>query len=147
MHQRQWIELFSDYDYEIRYHPVKANVVADALSRKERLKPRRARDMRMTIHSSIKARILEAQSKASKDVNAPIEMLKGLDKQLERKEDGELYLAEENLGASLWQFKNFDNEGSPCYKLTIPKTDGQSERTIQTLEDMLRACAIDFGGN
>nr|GEU86862.1 putative reverse transcriptase domain-containing protein [Tanacetum cinerariifolium] len=26
-----------------------------------------------------------------------------------------------------------------------PKTDGQSERTIQTLEDMLRACAIDFG--
>ncbi|GJX19592.1 putative reverse transcriptase domain-containing protein [Tanacetum coccineum] len=28
-----------------------------------------------------------------------------------------------------------------------PKTNGQSERTIQTLEDMLRACAIDFGGN
>ncbi|GJW81767.1 reverse transcriptase domain-containing protein [Tanacetum coccineum] len=28
-----------------------------------------------------------------------------------------------------------------------PQTDGQSERTIQTLEDMLRACAIDFGGN
>nr|GEY23537.1 putative reverse transcriptase domain-containing protein [Tanacetum cinerariifolium] len=28
-----------------------------------------------------------------------------------------------------------------------PKTDGQSERTIQTLEDMLRACAMDFGGN
>nr|GFB68467.1 putative reverse transcriptase domain-containing protein [Tanacetum cinerariifolium] len=26
-----------------------------------------------------------------------------------------------------------------------PKTDGQSERTIQTLEDMLRACTIDFG--
>ncbi|GKC42284.1 putative reverse transcriptase domain-containing protein [Tanacetum coccineum] len=28
-----------------------------------------------------------------------------------------------------------------------PETGGQSERTIQTLEDMLRACAIDFGGN
>ncbi|GJT76159.1 hypothetical protein Tco_0427732 [Tanacetum coccineum] len=41
-------ELFSDYDYEIRYHPSKANVVADALSRKERLKPRRARAMSMT---------------------------------------------------------------------------------------------------
>ena len=27
-----------------------------------------------------------------------------------------------------------------------PQTDGQSERTIQTLEDMLRACALDFGG-
>nr|GFD02636.1 putative reverse transcriptase domain-containing protein [Tanacetum cinerariifolium] len=28
-----------------------------------------------------------------------------------------------------------------------PEIDGQSERTIQTLEDMLRACAMDFGGN
>ncbi|GJX52769.1 putative reverse transcriptase domain-containing protein [Tanacetum coccineum] len=31
MCQRRWIELFSDYDYEIRYHPGKKNVVADAL--------------------------------------------------------------------------------------------------------------------
>ncbi|GJY74409.1 putative reverse transcriptase domain-containing protein [Tanacetum coccineum] len=72
----------------------KANVVADALSRKERMKPRRARAMSMTIHSSIKARILEAQSEASKGANTPAEMLKGLDKQFERKEDGGLYLAE-----------------------------------------------------
>ncbi|GKB22803.1 putative reverse transcriptase domain-containing protein [Tanacetum coccineum] len=85
MRQRQWIELFSDYDYEIRYYPSKANVVADALSRKERLKPRRARAMSMTIHSSIKARILEAQSEASKGVNTSAETLKGLDKQLEEK--------------------------------------------------------------
>ena len=28
-----------------------------------------------------------------------------------------------------------------------PQTDGQAERTIQTLEDMLRACIIDFKGN
>ncbi|GKB83188.1 putative reverse transcriptase domain-containing protein [Tanacetum coccineum] len=94
MHQRRWIELFSDYDYEIRYHPSKANVVADALSRKEWMKMRRARAMSMTIHSSIKARILEAQSEAYKGANTLAEMLKGLDKQFERKEDGGLYLAE-----------------------------------------------------
>nr|GFC74220.1 putative reverse transcriptase domain-containing protein [Tanacetum cinerariifolium] len=72
----------------------KANVVADALSRKERAKPRRVRAMSMTIHSSIKAKILEAQSKAFKNASTPTELLKGLDNQLERKEDGGLYLAE-----------------------------------------------------
>ncbi|GJT97870.1 putative reverse transcriptase domain-containing protein [Tanacetum coccineum] len=44
MRQRRWLELLSDYDCEIRYHPRKANVVADALSRKERNKP--LRDLR-----------------------------------------------------------------------------------------------------
>nr|GEY41582.1 putative reverse transcriptase domain-containing protein [Tanacetum cinerariifolium] len=41
MRQRRWIELLSDYECEICYHPEKANVVADALSRKEREKPLR----------------------------------------------------------------------------------------------------------
>ncbi|GJX75633.1 putative reverse transcriptase domain-containing protein, partial [Tanacetum coccineum] len=76
MRQRRWIELFSDYDCEIRHHLGKANGVADALSRKEWMKPRRARAMSMTIHSSIKARILEAQSEASKDVNTLAEILR-----------------------------------------------------------------------
>ncbi|GKD19725.1 putative reverse transcriptase domain-containing protein [Tanacetum coccineum] len=41
MLQRRWIELFSDYDCKIYYHPGKVNVVADALSRKKRVKPKR----------------------------------------------------------------------------------------------------------
>nr|GEU33891.1 putative reverse transcriptase domain-containing protein [Tanacetum cinerariifolium] len=97
MRQRRWIELFSDYDCEIRCHPGKANVTADALSRKERVKPRRVRAMSMTIHSGIKARILESQIEDSKDINSQVEMLKGLDKKFERKEDGRLY-----LGRRIW---------------------------------------------
>ncbi|GJU55400.1 putative reverse transcriptase domain-containing protein [Tanacetum coccineum] len=64
MRQRRWIELFSDYVCVIRYHPGKANVVADALSRKERVKPKRVRAINMTLQSSIKDRILAAQKEA-----------------------------------------------------------------------------------
>ncbi|GJY61503.1 putative reverse transcriptase domain-containing protein [Tanacetum coccineum] len=49
MRQRRWIELLSDYDCEIRYHPGKANVIANALSQKERIEPLRARALVMTI--------------------------------------------------------------------------------------------------
>nr|GFB65721.1 putative reverse transcriptase domain-containing protein [Tanacetum cinerariifolium] len=84
-------------DFVVYFDPSnqgKANVVADALSKKERSKPRRVRALSMTIHSSIKAKILEAQSEAFKNTSTLTEMLKGLEKQLERKEDGGLYLAE-----------------------------------------------------
>ncbi|GJY02374.1 putative reverse transcriptase domain-containing protein [Tanacetum coccineum] len=57
-------KLFSDYDCEIRYHPGKANMVADALSRKERVNPKRVRAMDMTLQSSIKDMILAAQKEA-----------------------------------------------------------------------------------
>nr|GEV58516.1 putative reverse transcriptase domain-containing protein [Tanacetum cinerariifolium] len=49
LRQWRWIELLSDYECEIRYHPRKANVVADALSQKERVKPLRVRSFMMTI--------------------------------------------------------------------------------------------------
>ncbi|GKC84494.1 putative reverse transcriptase domain-containing protein [Tanacetum coccineum] len=61
MRQRRWIELFSDYECKIRYHSGKANVVADALSRKERVKPKRIQAMAMTIQSGVKGMILAAQ--------------------------------------------------------------------------------------
>ncbi|GJT73919.1 putative reverse transcriptase domain-containing protein [Tanacetum coccineum] len=73
MRQRRWIELLGDYECEIKYHPGKANVVADGLSRKERLKPRRVRVMSITIHSGLKTKILEAQGEASKDLKALVE--------------------------------------------------------------------------
>ncbi|GJZ05119.1 putative reverse transcriptase domain-containing protein [Tanacetum coccineum] len=66
MRQRRWIELLSDYDYEIRYHPGKANVVADALSRKDR-EPIRVRSLVMTVHTNLPERILNAQTEAIKE--------------------------------------------------------------------------------
>ncbi|GJS53143.1 retrovirus-related pol polyprotein from transposon TNT 1-94 [Tanacetum coccineum] len=53
MRQRRWLELLADYDCEIRYHLGKANVVADALSQKERIKPLRVRSLVMTIHPKL----------------------------------------------------------------------------------------------
>ncbi|GJV55482.1 putative reverse transcriptase domain-containing protein [Tanacetum coccineum] len=59
-----WIELFSDYDCEIHYHPSKENVVADALSKKDRIKPKRIKAINMTLQTSINDRILAAQREA-----------------------------------------------------------------------------------
>ncbi|GJV13646.1 putative reverse transcriptase domain-containing protein [Tanacetum coccineum] len=88
MRQRRWIELFSDYDCEIRYHPGKANVVVDVLSRKEKVNPKRVRAMNMTLQSSIKDRILTAQKEA---VDESAGLQKGLDEMIEQRGDGILY--------------------------------------------------------
>ncbi|GKF15025.1 hypothetical protein Tco_0056487, partial [Tanacetum coccineum] len=78
MRQRRWLELLSDYDCDIRYHPGKANVVADALSRKEREPSLRVRALVMTISLDLPKQILNAQTEAWKPENIKNEDVGGM---------------------------------------------------------------------
>ncbi|GKE43529.1 putative reverse transcriptase domain-containing protein [Tanacetum coccineum] len=78
MRQRRWLELLSDYDCEIHYHPGKANVVADALIMKEREPPSRVRALVMTIGLNLPKQILDAQTVARKPENIKNEDVRGM---------------------------------------------------------------------
>ncbi|GKE30067.1 putative reverse transcriptase domain-containing protein [Tanacetum coccineum] len=222
MRQRKWIELFSDYECEIRYHPGKANIVVDALSRKERLKPRRVRAMAMTVQAGMREKIQPGMkrdiatyvskcltcSKVKVEHQRPSGLLQqpeipewkwdkitmGFITKLPRSKSGhdtiwvivdrltksahflaikedysteklaKIYIDEivARHGVPVSIILNRDGRfTSRCWQTMQkslgtrldmstayhPQTDRQSERTIQTLEDMLRACVIDFGGS
>ncbi|GJS37416.1 putative reverse transcriptase domain-containing protein [Tanacetum coccineum] len=86
-----------------------------------------------------RTKILEVRGEASKDLKAPAEWLRGLEIHFERRDDGEIYFFD-----PLQKALSTRLDLSTAYH---PQIEGQSERTIQTLKDMLRACVMDFGGS
>ncbi|XP_022003126.1 uncharacterized protein LOC110900545 [Helianthus annuus] len=91
MRQWHWVELFNDYECDIHYHPGKANVVADALSRKEREKPLDVRALRLTIQMSLTSQICKAQREVLREENLRGERLRGLECELIPNADGVMY--------------------------------------------------------
>ncbi|GKC53839.1 putative reverse transcriptase domain-containing protein, partial [Tanacetum coccineum] len=208
LRQRRCIDLLSDYDCDIRYHPGKANMVADALSRKGREKPLHFRALMMIVHNDLPKQIHEAQGEAMRRKNVRAENLGRLIKPIfefcpdgtrsdkmyqdlkllywwsNMKADIATYVSKcltcakvkaehqkpsgllQQLEIPAWKWERItmdfvsglprtpsgslqkaletNLDMSTAYR---PQMDGQMEKTIQTLEDMLRACVIDFGNS
>ncbi|XP_071708725.1 uncharacterized protein [Rutidosis leptorrhynchoides] len=94
MRQKYWVELINDYECDIRYHPGKANIVADALSSKERVKPLRVRSLNMTIQRNLMSRFQDTQLEAMMEENVKKEGINEKDRNFEVKSDGTRYFAD-----------------------------------------------------
>ncbi|KAJ9556097.1 hypothetical protein OSB04_010711 [Centaurea solstitialis] len=77
MRHRKWLDVVKDYDCEILYHPGKANVVADALSRKTEHTPLRISHLKMAVTTSFVDMVLQAQEEASLEENQNGERIRG----------------------------------------------------------------------
>ena len=99
MRQRRWIELINDYDCEILYHPGKANVVADALSRKERLETSKVVMYRVEATADILDEIKEMQTEALKADQLKSERMKRLTSTLEEDVRGIKRVKGPNMGS------------------------------------------------
>nr|GEY51155.1 reverse transcriptase domain-containing protein [Tanacetum cinerariifolium] len=133
------LRFWRHYLYGTKYT---GNVVADALSRKDR-EPLRVRSLVMMVHTNLPKKILEAQTKAMKGENVKAENLgrHGVPVSIISDKDS---LFTSRFWKTLQEALGTQLNLSIVYH---PETDGQSKRTIQTLEDMLRACAINFGNS
>ncbi|GJX86048.1 putative reverse transcriptase domain-containing protein [Tanacetum coccineum] len=131
MRQLRWLELLSDYNCELRYHPRKANVVADALSRKSRPKPLQVRALVMTIGLNLPVQILKAQVEARKEDNYGTEDLCGMIKNLEPHADGTLCLKNRS-----W-IPCFDRLTKSAHFLPMKETDSMEKLTRQYLKEVV----------
>ncbi|GJT39312.1 putative reverse transcriptase domain-containing protein [Tanacetum coccineum] len=187
MHQRRWIELFSDYDCEICYHPGKENVVADALSLDEMIEHRNdgalyyldriwvplKGDVRtLIIDEGHKSKVKAEHQRPSGLLQQPVitewkweRIAMDFGTKLPRTSSGHdaiwvTIIARHGVPISI--ISDRDNRFTSRFWQSMqealgtrldmstayhPQTDGQSEPTIQTLEDMLIACVLDFGGS
>nr|GEY80702.1 putative reverse transcriptase domain-containing protein [Tanacetum cinerariifolium] len=109
MRQRRWIKLLSDYDYEIRYHPGKGNIVADALSQKYR-ESLRVRSLVMTVHTNLPKKILEARTEAMKEKNVKAKNLGRLLKPIFKIRSNGIQCFKGRIWLPLfWRNKRYDN--------------------------------------